>query len=47
MLHPNAFRQHTLIYAIIIALAFIVLVMLTLLIIGVFLKKEYSLDAQA
>ncbi len=46
MLHLNAFRQHALIYAIIIALAFIVLMMLTLLIIGVFLKKEYSLDAQ-
>jgi STE24 endopeptidase len=47
MLQLNAFRHHALFYGIISALAFIVLVMLTLLIIGVFLKKQYSAEAQA
>lgn len=47
MFNLNAFRQNMLIYSIIIAIVFIVIVLLLLLVIGVFLKKEYSEDAQS
>ncbi len=47
MLNFNSFRQNTLVYSFIIAVAFIVILLLILLIIGVFLKKEYSKEAQS